>query len=93
MYYIYNGRIENTNKKAIELYDEWIKKSDGYSNDQLQREDNYTVIFTLVDYTSWLEYPFDLRFEESITTGRIEKSWFKKGSEVLADLIDFSCFE
>ena len=90
MYYLYNGRIENTNKKAVELYAEWIIKSDGYSQDTLQDEGDFTVIFTLVDYDVWICNPFDLRFEENVKTGRIEKSAFKKAKEVLEDLI---CYE
>lgn len=90
MYYVYQGRLNGD--KARELYQEYIDASKGHCADELQEEDNFTVIFRRVDYTNWIQWEYDLRFQKC-NNGMICKSFWKTAKEMKEELIDFTCYE
>lgn len=91
MWYIYNGKI--TNLIALDLYIEYIHKSDGYCPDIIQedKENNYWIIFRCVTYQSWLQFPYELRFRK--TGDEILKDQFKTGSELFMEQFNLQCTE
>ena len=83
-YYVWIGVCPN--KSAYDLYQEYIRASDGYCHDELQEETDFTwTIFTRVDYDDWFDYPYHLRYQKQMVNGkeRIVKSEYKTAAEVL----------
>ena len=67
-YYVWIGVCPN--KSAYDLYQEYIRASDGYCHDELQEETDFTwTIFTRVDYDDWFDYPYHLRYQKQMVNG------------------------
>lgn len=83
-YYVWIGVCPN--KSAYDLYQEYIRASDGYCHDELQEETDFTwTIFTRVDYDDWFDYPYNLRYQKTMVNGkeRIVKSELMSASEFI----------
>lgn len=79
--YLYNGRF--IGEEAFSLYLEWLNTNAEWTDDHVQDEGDYYVVFKPVDYDTFFENPYELRFIYDYHTKRIEKCYFRTAKEML----------